>query len=285
MDNMFSGLEELGLSNSNMDLFGEEEEKHQSEIDKEKDKIEMPEFDENDYIFDKTMTCPVCNKSFKTKQVKIGKPRFAGTDTDLRPVYQGIDTVKYDTVVCLHCGYAALMRNFDSISPRQAKNIKENISKNFKGIAQGVGPYSYDIALQRSKLALYNSVVKQAKLSDRAYLCLKIAWLYRGALLNLDKNTPDYDKVAKEFAINELQFTKNAYDGFMKAIAKEMPPIAGMDEVTINYLMSDLGRRCHDYDNAEKFAFGVIGSRTAPAKVKEKARVEIEMIKKDKEGK
>lgn len=281
MDNMLFGLEELGIKTTNcVDIF--QEEKVDNRTKNTAEVQAAPENKEADFLFEKTMTCPVCDKTFKTKQVKIGKPRFVGTDSDLRPRFEGIDTVKYDAVVCLHCGYGELMRNFNSISSRQIKDVKENICSTFKGITNELGEYSYPVALQRYKLALYNGVVKHSKLSERAFICLKIAWLYRGQIEALPKDTEDYDKIARDFAINELMFTKNAYEGFFKAISKEMPPICNMDETTVNYMLADLARRCQDYDNAEKFAFAVIGSRSASAKIKEKARTELDIIKKEK---
>jgi len=281
MDNLLFGLEELGITKTkDVDIFGEE--KGNDRLKAKAEEQVVTEQKEADFLFEKTMTCPVCDKSFKTKQVKIGKPRFIGTDTDLRPRYECVDTVKYDAVVCLHCGYSELMRNFNSISSRQIKDVKENICNTFKGITNELGEYSYPVALQRYKLTLYNGVVKHSKLSERAYICLKIAWLYRAQLESLPKDTEDYAKVARELAINELMFTKNAYEGFYKAIEKEMPPICGMDDTTINYMLSDLARRCQDYENAERFAYAVISSRSASAKIKEKARAELLIIKKEK---
>lgn len=275
-------LESLGLGKINsVDIF--EEEKEEAVKEKQQETVSTGPKEE-DFLFEKTITCPVCQKSFRTKQVKIGKPRFVGTDSDLRPRYENIDTVKYDAVVCLHCGYSGLMRNYNSISARQIKDVKENISKTFKGMVNENGPYSYPLAIQRYNLALYSSVVMHSKLSERAFICLKLAWLYRGFIESLSKDAPDFEKTAREYAINELLFTKKAYEGFMKAIIKEMPPICGMDEITVNYMMADLGRRCQDYDNAERFAYDVIASRTASAKIKEKAREEMAMIKKDKES-
>ena len=54
---------------------------------------------ETDYIFDKTIKCDVCGKEFKTKQVRTGKARFIGTDDILKPLYEGIDTCKYDIII------------------------------------------------------------------------------------------------------------------------------------------------------------------------------------------
>ena len=54
----------------------------------------MPEVnEEQDYLFDKTYTCPVCEKSFKSKTVKSGKARMIGTDQDLRPTFEGVDSL------------------------------------------------------------------------------------------------------------------------------------------------------------------------------------------------
>ena len=63
---------------------------------------------EQDFLFEKTFTCPICEKDFKAKTVKIGKAKLVGTDLDLRPKYENIDMLKYDVILCPHCGYAAL---------------------------------------------------------------------------------------------------------------------------------------------------------------------------------
>ena len=82
---------------------------------------------ETDYIFDKTIKCDVCGKEFKTKQVRTGKARFIGTDDILKPLYEGIDTCKYDIIMCPHCGYAASIRLFGhhTAKQRQAVRLRE----------------------------------------------------------------------------------------------------------------------------------------------------------------
>lgn len=62
----------------------------------------------------------------------------------------------------------------------QAKNIKEKISANFHYQPEAGKIYTYDDALTRHKMALLNTVVKNGKSSERAYTCLKMAWLCRG---------------------------------------------------------------------------------------------------------
>ena len=122
---------------------------------------------EQDYIFDKTYNCPVCDHEFKVKTVKVGKAKLIGTDLDLRPKYEGIDTLKYDVVLCPHCGYAALTRYFKILSQFQTKRIKEVISKSFKEQKEMSEVYTYEEALERYKLALANALVKQGKASEK----------------------------------------------------------------------------------------------------------------------
>ena len=76
--------------------------------------------DESNYIFDKSMNCPICDMDFKTKQVKTGKARFLGTEEDLRPKYTGIDTIKYDVCMCPYCGYASTIREFNNVTAAKA---------------------------------------------------------------------------------------------------------------------------------------------------------------------
>lgn len=280
MENMFSELKPLGIdAGRNVDIFEEatRRKKASTSNDKQKEVLE-----ETDFIFDKTMECPVCGKKFKTKQVKVGRARFVGTEMDLRPLYKGIDSVKYDAVVCLDCGYAALSRDFPHVSQRQIKNIRESISKNFKSPGECEGAYSYNLAIQRYKLALYVAIVKHDKMGERAFLCLKIAWLYRGFRKNIPENDAEYEKKTKQLEKYETEFIENAYRGFLKAMEKERPPICGMNDSTLSYLLSDLARRCGKYEHAERFVYAVLTDRQATAKVKEKARIELEIIRSEK---
>lgn len=267
MSDIFSGLESMGLGGlKDMKIY-------------EEDKKENPKGGSNaaaehvvlesDYIFDKKIQCPVCDKEFKSKTVKTGKPRLIGSDSDLRPKYSGIDSIKYDAIVCPNCGYAALSRYFGYMTTAQANLIKENVSAKFKKLPENGDTYSYDEAINRHKLALFNSIVKKAKISERAYTCLKLAWLYRGKKENLPAGS---DAEQKECEKNEMEMLTNAFDGLSASRSKEDFPICGMDESTFDYLLADLAARVGNYDFATKMASAVIVSRTANTKLKEKAR-------------
>ncbi|MGB4658512.1 MAG: DUF2225 domain-containing protein [Mobilitalea sp.] len=269
MANLFSGLEAFGLGNlSDMNIY---EEKGKEE-DKGTAADAKPTFSEEDNIFDKTYACPVCDKEFKTKNVKSGKVKLLSLDTDLRPKYQYMDPLKYDAIVCPNCGFAALNRFFKYVTMAQAGLIKNNISAKFKGISEAGNIFSYDDAITRHKLALVNAIVKKAKTSERAYTCLKTAWIIRGKAENLEHNTPNYQAEIAALLKEENEFITNAYEGFSEAFSKETFPMCGMDEITTTLMMADLARRIGKNDECGRWVSKVLIARDANDRIKQKAR-------------
>lgn len=271
-NNMFSGLEKLGLGMlSEMDLYEEEGEKETTPAETAT-KQEIKKHKEEDALFDKGYCCPVCDSNFKVRSVRVGKARMIGSDIDLRPRYEDIDPIKYDVIVCSHCGYASLSRYFAHITPPQIKLIRTSISPYFKGIDDKGKTYSYDEAIMRYELALANSVVKKSKASEKAYACLKIAWLKRGQAENLPEEMQERDKKLTQLKNEEKTYIKKAYEGFLVAMAKEMFPICGMDEWTYTYLVAELGYECEDYAKSLKLLSDLVVSKVASPKLKDKAR-------------
>jgi uncharacterized protein (DUF2225 family) len=276
MDNLFSGLEEFGLNNlSNMNIYDEKE----KEEDKDSNKITQPTFSEEDILFDKTYSCPVCDSEFKAKSVKTGKIKLQSLDSDLRPRYQQADPLKYDAIMCTKCGYAGLTRFFKNVTYTQADWIRKSISANFKPTEEKIGVYSYDDAIARHKMALVSSIVKKAKTSEKAYTCLKTAWVIRGKAETLPKDTPDYNKIIEQLKKEELEFISNAYEGFSEAYMKETFPMCGMDESTIALLIAELARKTGKLDESSRWVSRILISKEANERIKEKAREIKELIK------
>lgn len=271
MSSLLSGLEELGLDSvSKMEVYGDIESKAQKAKEEEEKKHEKTE---DEYLFVKTHTCPVCDEQIKTSAVRTGKAKLVGTDSDLRPRYQGVDPLKYDALVCPRCGYTALSRFFTTITHAQAKLIMEQISQKFHANIKSEGVFTYDDAILRHRLALANAMVKRSKVSERAYICLKTAWLLRGK-----QEEAATDKEKAELHTQELEFLTTAYEGFNEATLKENYPICGMDEMTMYCMLADIGRRIGRYEEAGRLVSRVIVSRSAPDRVKNKARDIKELI-------
>ena len=181
--NLLSGLEKFGLKQLEIEQLFEDKKKEERQ-GAAQDQQKPEEHTEEEFLLDKSVSCPVCEFSFKTRVVKNGRLRRQESDTDLRPKFQYIDTIKYDVCSCPKCGYTAMNRYFSSLSSGQIKMIEEGVHRQFQPADvitdEPMRPYSYEEAIERYKLALYSTVVKKGKASEKAYECLKIAWLYRG---------------------------------------------------------------------------------------------------------
>lgn len=270
MGNLFAGLESLGLNlKKNFDVY-EDQKKKEEEGAKADNKPK--EISEEDLIFEKTFKCPVCDSEFKCKTVRTGKAKLMSQDMDLRPKYQGIDPLKYDAVLCPQCGYASLNRYFNFVMSAQAKWIKEQISTSFKFEGdENAKIYSYDDAIMRHKMALLNTVVKKGKLSERAYTCLKLAWLYRGKREELE-GSADYSKAeAEELLKEEIECLTNAHEGFVSAFSNEEFPMCGMDQYTVTFLVAELARRIGNIEEAKRWVSKVLVARDANHRIKDKA--------------
>ncbi len=128
-------------------------------------------------------------------------------------------------------------------------------------------------------MALVSSIVKKAKTSERAYTCLKTAWVIRGKAETLPKDTPDYKQVLLRLKKEEMEFISNAYEGFSDAFMKETFPMCGMDESTITLLVAELARKTGKLDEASRWISRVLVSRDANDRIKDKAREIKELLK------
>lgn len=276
---LFSDLEKYGIKSNieNEDII---QKKNPVQQEKKITPI-VVEKKEEDFIYSRHYKCPVCDMDFMAMNVKASGIKAIGRDTDLRPIYDVFDPLKYDAISCDKCGYSAISRYFKEVTTKQSKLIKEQLGSSFSGLDNILPKYSYDDALVRHKLALVCSVAKQAKNSERAYTCLKLAWILRGKMQTLNIKDEQEKELIKELYRDEKECILNAYEGFMLAITKENYPIAGMDEITMKYLLADLARKLKKFDVAMRFVSDILTSKTAANRIKDEALKEKELIKRD----
>lgn len=266
---LLSGLSNLGLGKlENSDIFEEEPKKEEK-----KPEVKAPEkvFDENEVLFDKSCECPVCNQSFTYRAVRTGKARLIGQDPDLRPKYENFEPAKYDVVVCPNCGYAVLQKYLGALPQAQVKLVRDNICGKVKGVPNSK-IISFDDAIARYQLALASSIVKKAKDSEKAYVCLKLAWIIRAKKESLSDDTENYDEVIAQLRKDENEALSSAFEGFVNARQKESFPIAGLDEITLDYLLAVLSARFEKYDVAQKLISSILLSKVANNRIKDRAR-------------
>lgn len=276
MSDMFSGLEKFGFKDVNLDNIFEDDSKKTTVTNAEgKQVVEPPK--EEDFLLDKGMRCPVCDTVFKSRMVKSGRAKRLESDRDLRPRFEYIDTTKYDVSSCPKCGYTAINRYFPHLSSVQIKLIREEICSKFKP-ENGMGEkssYTYDEAIERYKLALINTMAKKGKASEKAYECLKIAWLYRGKKEEIQAANPNPSDAVKSEILKceqtETAFYTQALDGFMKAMTSETYPMAGMEQNTVDFLIANMAFVLKRYDISSKFVSSLLVNKTTSRTIKDKA--------------
>ena len=269
--NLFEGLERFGLKADGVGSLFEEEKKKTVSEDGKTVVEEIPT--EDAFLLEKGVRCAVCDKGFKAKMVKNGRVKRLESDEDLRPKYQYIDIIKYDVLSCPNCGYTAMNRYFEHLSTVQRKLIKEQVCANFKPTSEPeTATYDYDTAINRYKLALYTTLVKKGKNSEKAYACLKIAWLFRGKAESLDPNDPATAEIKQACKAQEEMFYQQAFEGFMKAVSSESFPMCGMDQNTMDYLLAYMSAHFKRYEIASKCIANILQSPAAQQKTKDRAR-------------
>ena len=244
---------------------------------------------EEEYIFDKKMTCVVCDKPFTTKILKYNRARRIGSDADLRPRFENIDTLKYGICSCPNCGYSAMHNAFSHIAPRQINNIKEQVCVHFlPEDRSGWTSYTYDQAIRMHVLALQSAEAKMAKDGEKSYLHLLMSWLYR-----------EKQKEAETISVEEMRNTEiadckaqadehylAAFEGFQRAMMNEMFPIAGLNQPTLEYIIAYMAFYFGKLEVSAKLIGSVLTTSSASRNVKDHAlELKDEIIKRLKERK
>ena len=209
--------------------------------------------DENEktLLLDRTYECPICEHKIKAKSVKTSVAKFVETKADLRPIYSNINVTKYDTVCCNYCGYAALTKDFMNTTQVQRKLLREKIQANYKSHEEVVcDAYSTE--------------------SEIGNICLKIDWLYQDLADELEENSSDYESKKENYLAEAHNFAMNAYEHLSKARMEEEFPIAGMNETTLDYLLSYLGYVKGEYQTAMQYLSGVVSTRGISPRLKDK---------------
>jgi hypothetical protein len=161
---------------------------------------------------------------------------------------------------------------FSKIDTARVKLIRADFCPSFKPQPDEQLPeiYSYDYSVEKFKLALICTMKKRAKMSEKAYVCLKIAWLRRAQLKELEGNK-DADPQVVDLVKKEYEgFYKQAYEGFMKAISSETPPYCGMASEAVDFMLANMSVYYKKYDAAMKLVARLIQSPSTSRKLKDK---------------
>ncbi len=269
--NLLSGLEKFGLGQSGDFNILDEGKKTKKDAEKQDVQQTAAPLTEADFLMDKKVKCTICDREFVVRAVLGSKVKRKEPDDDLRPNHEYIDVLKYGVYACPHCGYAALAKDFDHLSPSQRKWIRESVCANFKPADEPkVETYSYDYAVDKYKLALVSTMAKRGKLSEKAYICLNIAWLRREQYEQMPGDTSFYKQ--KRDVVNEEYegFYQQAYEGLLKVTSTETPPYYGMDVNTVDYILAQMSVHYKKYDVASKLVSRLLTGASTPKRMKDR---------------
>lgn len=185
----------------------------------------------NEYLMEKRMLCPLCQKSFNTTKVKTTKLRIIDRDTDFCTYYEDINPYFYEINVCPECGFAFSDTHTGDIIDEKRERFKQIISSKWTGRDFG-GIRNIDQAIETYKMAITSSEITGEKSSKLAGLCLRLSWLFR----------------IKEDREEELRFMRWSTELYGKAYQWE--DFDGKDSMelgTVLYLLGELNYRLGEY--------------------------------------
>ena len=206
-----------------------------------------------DVIYEKTHKCPLCGKEIKQKVIKGSKNRLVKTDIDLNAYYDKVNPLYYEVIVCTECGFAQLSKREEMPTLAEADLIKKAICSKFNGRKYSEY-YTAEDAVDRYKLALLNAIVRNALEGEKAYIALKLAWVYR--------NMGD--------EAQEKRFIGEALKGFINAYQREGFPIFELQEEVVCYLIAALSYEMDNDQQAIKWLQIVLRNKEISHKLKDR---------------
>lgn len=206
-------------------------------------------------FYDKTYICPMCDKDFTAKTIRIGKNQLLDIDDDLYAHYALVNPLLYDVITCPHCHYTSLSKTFDKLLPKQKEWLKDTLLTLQKQNMNYAEHPTTEEAIYKYKLALLMAMTKKSKIGEQSYLALHIAWLYRDL----------------KDSQNEHLFLQKALDGFIETLEKETLPILGFDEHTVMYLLAAIAYKLNKLDISKKYLSSLLVASGLPPRIKDRA--------------
>lgn len=178
----------------------------------------------DNYLFDKEVTCHVCNMTFTTKKPRIRKIPVEKKDADFHIWYKEVNPVFYNVWVCPNCGFSVTESEHKPLNMEKKSLVLKHVSVKWNKRDYG-RERNWDQAVETHKLAIFMGQLLKKPSGYLGGLSLRLAWLYR------EVNSP-----------HEETYLQHALAYLEKAYAEEEFPIAGLDEVSLSYLIGELKR-------------------------------------------
>lgn len=201
---------------------------------------------DDNLLFDRNITCPICEQSFSEKGVRSSKLRLNTVDPDLRQRFTDFEPLWYMVWVCPHCYYANFNFEFKQVPDaykkpllEQGKVLKSKVRLNFSS------PRKIDEVFLAYYLMLQTLQVGKQDPSKNAKVWLRLAWLYD------DVGDKEMLKVASQHALemfkdsfyNQRRDTSIEQDQRLSLLLGELSLKLGEDLEAANFFRGAIARK------------------------------------------
>jgi hypothetical protein len=215
-------------------------------------------------LFDRDITCPVCEQSFKEKGVRSSKLRLSSVDPDLRQRFTDFEPLWYMVWVCPHCYYANFNFEFKQVPEaykkplmEQGKILKSKVRLNFSS------PRKIDEVFLAYYLMLQTLQIGKQDPSKNAKVWLRLAWLYD------DVDDQEMMDIASQ---NALEMFKDSFFNQRRDTSIEQ-------DQRLSLLLGELSLRLGEDLEAANFFRGAIARKGGNATINRQAEDRIQELK------
>ncbi|MBI2939874.1 MAG: DUF2225 domain-containing protein [Chloroflexi bacterium] len=134
-----------------------------------------------DLFIGQTVVCACCRAEFVSLDVRPELIRPTGRDTDLRPIFGGLNPLHYRAVVCPSCLYASNAPDFADLDEEQAEAVRAALAQagETAGPQELNGPRNASIASRSLELSLISYQARGAGPEVLGDLHHQLAWMAR----------------------------------------------------------------------------------------------------------
>ena len=198
---------------------------------------------DDNFIFDREVECPVCGEKFTVKSVRSSRLRLDKIDNDMRQRFIDFEPLWYLVWVCPNCYYANFNFEFKQVLSshkkklmEQSKQLKEKVRFQFSN------PRKIDEVFVSYYLMLQYLQVGATDVTAPAKVWLRLSWLYS------DVGDEEMFKYASKQA---LDMFKDSYYNSCRDSSPEQ-------EQRLSLLLGELTYRLGDEVEAMKFFRGAL---------------------------
>lgn len=222
----------------------------------------------DEYLYEETITCPVCGMKFPVLKVLVSKLKRKGTDKDQRVRYQDIEPMYYEVITCPQCLYSALTESFPEGPKRVGARIAQEVAPFREGLKIRTG-------VERDSFAVFAGYYLAMLCAP---ICFDDAELIRAGLwqrlsrIYADAADDSMSVYATGKALEDYLYSYERFD------------ISGRQMQNLCFVIGDLYERMGELEKAREFFYLAKTNRAGTAVLKRQAELRMDELKEKLQG-